>query len=87
MRNALLRDRLPTDYRHVDWLYLRYEGEDAAAAARTAAERRELLDQQRGEAIMLGNEFAEVRVRRVETRNGSRLRRTVEATMRRAPAG
>lgn len=27
----------------------------------------------RGEAIVLGNEFAEVRVSRVETRNGSRL--------------
>ena len=38
-----------------------------------AAERRALLDHQLGEAIALGNEFAEVRVCRVETRNGSRL--------------
>jgi hypothetical protein len=54
---------------------LRRDGadEDAAAAARAAADRRELLDHQRGEAIVLGNEFAEVRVCRVETRNGSRL--------------
>jgi hypothetical protein len=54
---------------------LRWEGEDedAAAAARAAAQRRELLDHQRGEAVVLGNEFAEVRVCRVETRNGSRL--------------
>jgi hypothetical protein len=54
---------------------LRWEGEDedARAAARTAGERRGLLDHQRGDAIVLGNEFAEVRVCRVETRNGSRL--------------
>jgi hypothetical protein len=54
---------------------LRWEGEDedARAAARAAAERRELLDHQSGEAIELGNEFAGVRVCRVETRNGSRL--------------
>ncbi len=53
----------------------RWEGEeeDARAAARAAAERRELLAHQQGEPIVLGNEFAEVRVCRVETRNGSRL--------------
>jgi hypothetical protein len=54
---------------------LRWEGEDedARAATRAADERRTLLEHQRGDAIVLGNEFAEVRVSRVETRNGSRL--------------
>ena len=54
---------------------LRCDDEDAAASAatRAAAQRRELLDNQHGEAITLGNEFAQVRVCRVETRNGSRL--------------
>jgi hypothetical protein len=54
---------------------LRWEGEDtdAQAAARAAAERRALQEHQLGEAIVIGNEFAEVRVCRVETRNGSRL--------------
>ena len=45
----------------------------ARAAARAAAKRRELLARQTGEPIELGNEFAEIRVCRVETRNGSRL--------------
>lgn len=49
------------------------EEEDARAAARAAAERRGLLTRRQGEPIVLGNEFAEVRVSRVETRNGSRL--------------
>ncbi|MCI2418356.1 hypothetical protein MOQ72_13035 [Saccharopolyspora sp. K220] len=49
------------------------EDEDARAAARAAAEHRELRARQRGEAIVLGNEFAEVRVCRVDTRNGARL--------------
>jgi hypothetical protein len=54
---------------------LRDEGadEDTRSAERAAAERRELLAHQRGEALTLGNEFAEIRVCRVETRNGSRL--------------
>src|SRR5690606_35676687 len=54
---------------------LRFEGEDtdARAAARAAAESRELLAHQTGEAIVIGNEVAEVRVCRVETRNGARL--------------
>jgi hypothetical protein len=53
----------------------RWEDEEAEAraAARAAAERRKLLARQTGETIELGNEFAEVRVCRVETRNGSRL--------------
>ncbi|MFF5991294.1 hypothetical protein [Prauserella flavalba] len=49
------------------------EDEDARAAARAAAERRALLDHQHGPEIVLANEFAEIRVCRVETRNGSRL--------------
>jgi hypothetical protein len=35
--------------------------------------REDLAAGQRGEAIVIGNEFAEVRVSRVETRNGARL--------------
>ncbi|MCD7436626.1 hypothetical protein [Streptomyces lincolnensis] len=49
------------------------EAEDAAAAGRAAAELRELKAHQTGEAIALGNEFSEIRVSRVETRNGARL--------------
>lgn len=54
---------------------LRWEGEedDARAAQRAAAELGELRAHQVGDAIALGNEFAEIRVARVETRNGSRL--------------
>jgi len=49
------------------------EDEDAAAARRAAAEREDLLAHTTGEPLAVGNEFAEVRVTRVETRNGSRL--------------
>jgi hypothetical protein len=49
------------------------EAEDAAATVRAAAELRKLKAHQSGEAISIGNEFAEIRVSRVETRNGSRL--------------
>ena len=49
------------------------EDEDARAAARATAEHRELLAHVQGEPIVLGNEFSEVRICRVETRNGSRL--------------
>ncbi|MDK3255447.1 hypothetical protein [Blastococcus capsensis] len=54
---------------------LHWEGEqeDAQAARRAAAQRASLLDGARGEAITIANEFAEVRVVRVDTRNGSRL--------------
>lgn len=54
---------------------LRWEGEyeDARAAARADHQRRELRDCQYGGEIVLGNEFAEIRVCRIETRNGSRL--------------
>ncbi|RZU30838.1 hypothetical protein [Blastococcus saxobsidens] len=54
---------------------LHWEGEedDAAAARRAAADRAGLLEGARGDAITIANEFAEVRVIRVDTRNGSRL--------------
>lgn len=52
-----------------------WEGEDAdrAAAQRAASARAELVGRAVGDPIVIGNEFSEVRVRRVETRNGSRL--------------
>ncbi|RBM23433.1 hypothetical protein DI005_02735 [Prauserella sp. PE36] len=49
------------------------EQDDAEAAALAAAELRKLRENRQGEEIVLGNEFAEIRVCRVETRNGSRL--------------
>lgn len=54
---------------------LHWEGEeaDARAARRAAAERDALLAGVRGGATTIANEFAEVRVVRVDTRNGSRL--------------
>lgn len=54
---------------------LQWEGEDqdARAAQRAAEERASLLDHSSGQPITIANEFAEVRVLRVETRNGSRL--------------
>lgn len=54
---------------------LSWEGEeaDARAARRAAEELHQLRRNQSGEAIGLGNEFTEIRVARVETRNGSRL--------------
>lgn len=54
---------------------LRWEGEeaDARAARRAADERARLLESAAGEPITVGNEFAEARVVRVLTRNGSRL--------------
>ena len=54
---------------------LHWEGEeaDARAAQRAAVEREALLAGARGDAIIIANEFAEVRVVRVDTRNGSRL--------------
>jgi hypothetical protein len=47
--------------------------EETRANRRAAAERAELLRHITGKPISIGNEFAEVRVMRVETRNGSRL--------------
>ena len=54
---------------------LQWEGEeeDARRARRAAEERASLLEHTTGEPLMIANEFAEVRVVRVETRNGSRL--------------
>lgn len=54
---------------------LEWEGEreDAAAAARAAREHEQLLADATGAPITIANEFSEVRVVRVETRNGSRL--------------
>jgi hypothetical protein len=54
---------------------IRWEGEreDAENAARAERERAALLEHAQGEPIALGNEFAEIRVTKVETRNGSRL--------------
>jgi hypothetical protein len=49
------------------------EAEDAQAARRATAEHEALRECARGDAITIGNEFAEVRVVRVDTRNGSRL--------------
>lgn len=54
---------------------LHWEGEegDTRAARRAAEEHEALLAGARGDAITIANEFAEVRVLRVDTRNGSRL--------------
>jgi hypothetical protein len=54
---------------------LQWEGEedDARAARQAAAEKAELVSRTVGEPITLGNEFSEIRVSRVETRNGTRL--------------
>ena len=54
---------------------LQWEGEeeDARRARRAAEERASLLEHTTGEPLTIANEFAEVRVVRVETRNGSRL--------------
>jgi hypothetical protein len=54
---------------------LQWEGEeqDRQAALAAAAQREEFLEHAVGEPIVIANEFAEVRVVRVETRNGSRV--------------
>lgn len=54
---------------------LPWEGEDADARAATAAaaEHADLLRHTSGEPIRIGNEFSEIQIRRVETRNGARL--------------
>lgn len=54
---------------------LQWEGEGAQerAAASAAQERSELAAHTHGKPISIGNEFSEIRVSRVETRNGSRL--------------
>jgi hypothetical protein len=54
---------------------IRWEGEqaDAANAERAERDRAELLEHAQGEPLVLGNEFSEVRITKVETRNGARL--------------
>lgn len=54
---------------------LEWEGEeeDRQAALRAAQQRAEFLEHQVGEPLVIANEFAEIRVIRVETRNGARL--------------
>jgi hypothetical protein len=54
-------------------LHWRHEKVAVQTAARRAEERSALLAHAVGESITIGNEFAGVRVTRVETRNGSRL--------------
>ncbi|TYK51012.1 hypothetical protein [Actinomadura decatromicini] len=49
------------------------EQEDADSAARAERERQKLLEHARGEPLVLGNEFSEIRITKVETRNGARL--------------
>ena len=49
------------------------EAEDRDAALAAARQREEFLEHAVGEPIVIANEFAEIRVLRVETRNGSRL--------------
>ena len=48
-------------------------GRDRQAAIDAAEERALLLARQVGEPLFIANEFSEITVRRVETRNGTRL--------------
>jgi|TARA_B100000378_G_scaffold111553_1_gene89693 hypothetical protein len=54
---------------------LKWDGADVdRARAMTAAEERSrLLERQVGEPLFIANEFSEVRITQVETRNGTRL--------------
>lgn len=54
---------------------LQFEGEDEdrLAAIRALQQRAELEANTTGQPIVIGNEFSEIKVTRVETRNGSRL--------------
>ncbi len=54
---------------------LQWQGEeqDHRAALAAAAQRGDFLSHAVGEPIVIGNEFSEIRVVRVDTRNGSRL--------------
>ncbi|MFE4503235.1 hypothetical protein ACFRFQ_25550 [Rhodococcus sp. NPDC056743] len=49
------------------------EAEDAAAAARATSRLGVLQDQRDGETIVVANEFADMRISKVHTRNGVRL--------------
>ncbi|WJZ68385.1 hypothetical protein [Kocuria rosea] len=54
---------------------LEWEGEeeDRLAAIQATEERRRLEEHVTGKPIVIANEFSEVQVTRIETRNGSRL--------------
>ncbi|MFL6056424.1 MAG: hypothetical protein ACJ72W_26530 [Actinoallomurus sp.] len=54
---------------------IHWEGEqaDADSAARAERDHAALLEHAQGEPIVLGNEFSEIRITKVETRNGARL--------------
>lgn len=49
------------------------EAEDAVAAARAGSELETLRAQAEGEPLRIGNEFSEITVSKVLTRNGARL--------------
>lgn len=49
------------------------EAEDAAAAARANSRLGALQDQRDGETIVIANEFSDMRISKVHTRNGVRL--------------
>ncbi|CAM3113664.1 hypothetical protein RHDE110596_17295 [Prescottella defluvii] len=49
------------------------EAEDAAAAARANSRLGVLQDQRDGETIVIANEFSDMRISKVHTRNGARL--------------
>lgn len=55
---------------HLEW---EGESEDRAAAISAAQRRAEFLELAVGEPIVIANEFSEIRVQRVKTRNGVRL--------------
>jgi hypothetical protein len=54
---------------------LKWEGEaqDREAAVAAARERAEFLEHRVGDPVMIANEFSEIFVTRVESRNGARL--------------
>ncbi|GLJ68844.1 hypothetical protein J2S40_003654 [Nocardioides luteus] len=55
---------------HLEW---EGESEDRAAAMSAARRRAEFLEMAVGDPIVIANEFSEIRVVRVNTRNGARL--------------
>lgn len=56
-------------------MIVEWEGADVdrRKAAEAAAERARLLERQVGQSLTIANEFSEITVRHVETRNGARL--------------
>lgn len=54
---------------------LEWEGADVdqSAAVRAAADRKRLVQRSVGDPLVVANEFSEIVVRQVETRNGTRL--------------